>query len=201
VLVRRRPGSSVAGRQHCGLFSAQFGFPGSSFAQFFFRFASSFFFFAFLCVFLFCFLTHCLMFRLCPAWLLHQDGGRHRVTRRLFKNSAQAQLTARKAHGGRLRQALFVVDLQLQGLRRSVEELSQLRCAEAACVPVVETSSQRVWSRGFLLQARAAFIQMPFYSTPTGLPQLTSHLPHMRESLLQGTNSLCCCYCCCIWGP
>jgi hypothetical protein len=60
----------------------------------------------------------------------------------------------RKLHGGRLRQSLFVVDLQLQGLRRAVEDLQLSRSESKGGCANPPFDGATTWTRAQLLLAR-----------------------------------------------
>jgi len=60
----------------------------------------------------------------------------------------QKRRSLRQAHGGRLRQALYVVDLQLRGIRAALHSLEQ-----RAAVEVADPGPS--WSREQLLRRRS----------------------------------------------
>ncbi|CAE8634087.1 unnamed protein product [Polarella glacialis] len=60
----------------------------------------------------------------------------------------------RKLHGGRFRQSLFVVNLQLQGLRRVVEDFQFSRAEGKGGSTSTPLYGATIWTRTQLLQAR-----------------------------------------------
>jgi hypothetical protein len=62
----------------------------------------------------------------------------------------------RKLHGGRLRQSLFFVDLQLQGLRRAVEDLQFSRSESNGGCANPPFDGATTWTRAQLLLARSS---------------------------------------------
>ena len=68
-----------------------------------------------------------------------------------YHTRTQRRRALRNAHGGRLRQAMFMVDLQLRGLRGAVHELSSWHSASQ---DPWGQSLARTWTRSQLLLAR-----------------------------------------------
>ena len=88
----------------------------------------------------------------------------------------------RKAHGGRLKQALFLVDLQIRGLRQAIADLGRSP-AEESRYAVIEPVLSPVWSRDLLLQARPAAQAATAFAAPPGLAPSLRLAPRYDQAI------------------